>query len=79
MRPHLHLEDTGPAAGGPDDLFPPDRGIHMLARFVHYATDALPGGSGRLILERMRLPPGSALTAFEASSLWRGLASGKRR
>jgi hypothetical protein len=41
----------------------------MLARFVHDATEALPGGSGRLILERLRLPPGSALTEFAASTL----------
>ena len=63
--------------GGPADLSPRDHGPHTLARFVSYATDALPGGSGRLILERLTLPPGSGLPPFELSALmWIGLAEG---
>jgi hypothetical protein len=62
---------------GPDNVIPRDRGGHTLARFVSYATKALPGGSGRLVLERLTLPPGSALPPFEVSALmWMGIGEG---
>ena len=62
---------------GPDNVIPRDRGGHTLARFVSYATKALPGGSGRLVLEQLTLPPGSALPPFEVSALmWMGIGEG---
>jgi hypothetical protein len=63
--------------GGRDESIPHDRGPHTLTRFVSYATEALPGGWGRLVLERLTLPPGSALPPFEVSALmWMGIGEG---
>jgi hypothetical protein len=60
-----------------DDSIPRDLGSHTLARFVAFATEAFPGGSGRLVLERLTLPPGSALSPVEVSALmWVGIGEG---
>ena len=63
--------------GGADDPFPHDHGPHTRAVFIKYATEALPRGSGRLILERLTLPPESALSPFEIRPLmWFGIGAG---
>ena len=53
-----------------------------LAHTIDYPIDAsaedLPGGSGRILLERITLPSGSALPAQEVSTLvWWGITEGR--
>jgi hypothetical protein len=50
---------------------------HSVDYLISTSADALPGGSGRLVLERLTLPPGSALPAQEASPLvWTEIGEG---
>ena len=44
---------------------------------ISTATDASPGGAGRLVVERLTLPPGSVLPAQQESPLvWVGVQDG---
>jgi hypothetical protein len=44
---------------------------------ISTSADTLPGGAARLVVERLTLPPGSALPAHEASPLvWTGVGAG---
>ena len=50
---------------------------HTVDFLISSSADALPGGSARLVLERLMLPPGSALPAQEASPLvWNEIGEG---
>jgi hypothetical protein len=62
---------------GADDPFPHDHGPHTRAVFIKYMTSALLTGSGRLVLERLTLPPESTLPPFEVRPLlWMGIGAG---
>jgi hypothetical protein len=51
---------------------------HTMNPLIDVAVEDLPGGSGRIVLERITLPPGSALPPQEISPLvsW-GIAEGR--
>jgi hypothetical protein len=50
---------------------------HSVDFLISTSADALPGGSARVVLERLTLPPGSALPAQEASPLvWTEIGEG---
>jgi hypothetical protein len=62
---------------GASDPFPHDHGPHKRAVFIKYATEALPRGSGRLVLEQLTLAPESTLPPFEVRPLmWMGIGTG---
>ena len=53
---------------------------HSVEWLISTSADALPGGSARVVLERMTLPPGSALPPQEASPLvWTEVGAGAVR
>ena len=51
---------------------------HTMDYLIDASAEGLPGGSGRVLLERITLPPGSALPPQEVSPLvWWGITEGR--
>jgi hypothetical protein len=64
-------------AGHASERWDVDPIAHAVDYPISTSADALPGGAGRIVLERLTLPPGSALPPQEANPLvWTGVGAG---